>query len=186
MQLCILLNLIPNEANKDKKKKRKKKTKTQEEERQKKKMPILNRISTIKVLFAILWDWQLAKVVLAAYNSQAQYLQLYHRVKYLQPGGGKPKYFPYVFPCPCLAKRSKAKHNTCSRKPQGTRLVQVLHSGLTSDRILFFFYFCSHPIWDIKLILEVERKAERKQEAGLENRFPSKHLETFTFSFLIC
>jgi len=45
-----LLNLIPNEANKDKKKK------TKMKKRQEKKISILNRISTIKVLFAILWD----------------------------------------------------------------------------------------------------------------------------------
>lgn len=91
------------------KEKKEKKTKTQEEERQKKKMPILNRISTIKVLFAILWDWQLAKVVLAAYNSQAQYLQLYHRVKYLQPGGGNQSISPTSSHVP--AWQSEAKQN---------------------------------------------------------------------------
>lgn len=82
------------------------------EEKQKEKMPILNRISTIKVLFAILRDWKLAKVVLAmlaACNSQAQYLQLFHKVKYVQPGEEKNKAFPLPTPTFLLgrAKRSK-------------------------------------------------------------------------------
>lgn len=110
------------------------KTKRKKKEgKQKEKMHILNIISTIEVLFAILQDWQLAKAELVACNSQAQYLQLFHEVKYLQPGEGKNKViFPTSSPAP--AWQSKAKHKTCSRKPRGTRVAQVLHLGLTSDR----------------------------------------------------
>lgn len=108
MQLCILLNLISNEANKDKKKKKKHK----KEDREKEKMPVLNRISTIKVLFAVLGDRELAKAVLTACNSQAQYLQPCQKVNHLQPGEGKNKVFPLPLPRSLLgkAKQSAAQY----------------------------------------------------------------------------
>lgn len=71
---------------------------------QKEKMIILNIISTIKVLFAILQDRHLAKAELVACNSQAEYLQLLHKVKYLQPGEGESKSFSPPLPMPLLGK----------------------------------------------------------------------------------
>lgn len=115
------------------------KEKDKKEERQKEKMSILNRISAVKVLLAILQDWQLAKAVLTACSFQAQYLQLFHKAKYLQPGEGKNTVFPYL--CHVPAWQSKAKHNTCSRKPQGIRIAQALHLGLTNCRNYVFLLF---------------------------------------------
>lgn len=67
-------------------------------------MHILNIISTINVLFVILQDRHLANAVLVACNSQAQYLQLLHKVKYLQPGEGEKKAFSLPLPMPLLGK----------------------------------------------------------------------------------
>lgn len=108
-------------------------------------MPVLNRISTIKVLFAVLGDRELAKAVLAACNSQAQYLQPCQKVNHLQPGEGKNKVFPLPLPRSLLgkAKQSAAqyllketpRHQATSSPPFGTDQRQKLCLSVVSSVI---------------------------------------------------